>query len=435
MTEFTRFFLALCVAVPMTVAQAQAPRGVRSGDSIAAVVNQELVTSGEVTLRAAQMRASAQRANARVPDDATLRREALDSLIDERVLLTHARDSGTRVDEVELDRAVANVAAQNQMTQAQLVERLRQDGTDLTRFRANLRDQVMIERVREREVQARIKITDAEIDALLNQQRGTTKAAAELNLAQILIPVPEGASAADAAERRTRAERVVARLKAGEDFKAVAREVSEDPNRANGGEIGMRPVDRLPDLFTDAVKDLPVGGFTAEPIRSGAGLHVLKVLDRKAASPFNVVQTHARHILLRPSAQLSQDAVAARLMDFRRQIQGSRRSFESLAREYSEDGSAPAGGDLGWTGPGTFVPEFEQAMNALSVGGISEPVVSRFGVHLIQVVERRQVALEAKAQREQARNALREEKFDDAYTDWLAELRARAYVEIRDAAP
>lgn len=419
--------VALCLAWPPA-----APAQSRGGDAIAAVVNQELVTLGEVAQRVTQVRANAQRANARLPDDATLRREVLDSLIDERVLLTHARESGQRVDEAELDRAVANVAAQNKLTQAQLMQQLQREGIDYNRFRSNLRDQILIERVREREVQDRIRISDAEVDALLAQRRSEVRQAAELNLAQILVAVPEGAAAAEVAARQQRAEQALQRVKAGEDFKQVAREMSEDANRQNGGEIGLRPVDRLPDLFIEAVKDLQAGAVSAAPLRSGAGFHILKVLERKQASPFNVTQTRARHILLRPSEKLSQEAAAARLADFKRQIDAGSRSFESLAREYSEDGSAAGGGDLGWATAGTFVPEFEQAMGGLDIGGVSGPVVSRFGVHLIQVVDRRSVALEPRQLREQARSILREQKFEAAYDEWVRDLRARAYVEMRE---
>ena len=194
----------------------------------------------------------------------------------------------------------------------------------------------------------------------------------------------------------------------------------------------MKAADKLPDLFIEAVKPLQPGEVTPAPLRSGAGFHLLKLIERKQSTGFATTQTRARHILLRPSAQVSQQAATARLSELKRQVESSAKSFEALARENSEDGTAPNGGDLGWTSPGSFVPEFEQAMNALPVGGISAPVVSRFGVHLIQVVDRREVSLDAKQVREQARNALREQKFEDAYTEWATELRARAYIEMRE---
>ncbi|WP_280153157.1 peptidylprolyl isomerase [Piscinibacter sp. XHJ-5] len=425
---------ALCLAAP--AAWAQAAGGTRTAprtaDYIVAVVNQELVTASELEQRLARVRDSATRAGAKLPPPAELRAQVLDALIDERVQITHARENGARVDEAELDRAVANVAVQNQVTMAQLRQRLAADGVDYGRFRNNIRDQIMVERIREREVQGRIRVTDAEIDALLDKQRAQAGAAIEYNIAQILVTVPEGATDTVVAERRARLDAALARVRAGEAFEAVAREVSEDANRAQGGVIGMRPADRLPDVFVAHVRSLKAGEVATTPLRTGAGFHALKVVDRREAGAFSVTQTRARHILLRTSAQLSQDAAIGRLSDFKRQIVARSKTFEQLARENSEDGSAAQGGDLGWAYPGQFVPEFEETMNALPLGGVSDPVVSRFGVHLIQVLERRQVSLDAKQQREQARNVLREQKFEPAYAEWLRDLRARAYIERRE---
>ena len=404
----------------------------QSGDYIVAVVNQELVTAGEVQQRLARIRDEATRSRAPLPPVATLRQQVVDSLIDERVLVTNARDIGVKVDEAEVDRAVANVALQNQLSAAQLRDRLAKEGIVYAKFRDTIRDQMMVERVREREVVGRIRISDAEIDALLAQRREAAGANSEFNVAQILIPVPDGTSIAAAAQRREQALAALVRVRAGEDFATVAREVSEDGNRAQGGEIGLRPADRLPDLFVKAMQGLKPGEIAPELIRSGAGFHVLKLIERKDAGPFTVQQTRARHILLRPSAELSADAATRRLTQFKRDIQAGTRTFEQLARANSEDGSAALGGDLGWTSPGAFVPEFEDAIAALPIGGISDPVTTRFGIHLIQVVERRQVELDVRQQREQARNVLREQKFEGAYAEWLRDLRGRAYIELRE---
>ena len=290
-----------------------------------------------------------------------------------------------------------------------------------------------MERVREREVNGRITVSDAEIDALLDRRRAAAGASAEYNVAQILVGVPDGASIAAVAERQARAEAARARVAAGEAFEQVARELSEDANKAQGGVIGMRPADRLPDVFVEVVRSMKAGEVAPALLRTGAGFHVIKLVERRDAGAFGVQQTHARHVLLRPSAQLPQEAAAQRLQDFKRQILSGAKTFEQVARENSEDASAAAGGDLGWTSPGNFVPEFEEAMNALPLGGISDPVVSRFGLHLIQVLERRQTTLDVKQQREQARNILREQKFDAAFNEWIRDLRARAYVELRDA--
>ncbi len=424
--------LLLAAAAPVAPAQTRAAP-VRTGDYILAVVNQELVTASELQARIERVRADATRQRATLPPEDQLKREVLDALIDERVQLTHARESGTRIDDAELDRAVNNVAVQNQITMPQLRERLRKEGIDYARFRNNVRDQLLTERVREREVQGRIRVTDAEIDALLDERRAAAHATAEYNIAQILVGVPDGASAEETARRRERAEGAKKRIAGGEAFEAVARELSEDANRAAGGVLGLRSAERLPDVFVEVVRNLKVGDVAPELLRTGAGFHLLKLVDKREGDAFRITQTRARHILLRPSAQLSAEAAQRRLAGFRQQIESGRSSFEALARENSEDGSAPQGGDLGWTNPGTFVPEFEEAMNRLAVNGLSDPVVSRFGVHLIQVTERRQVTLDVKQQREQARNVLRERKFDQAYDEWLRELRARAYVEMREA--
>jgi peptidyl-prolyl cis-trans isomerase SurA len=424
--------LALLLGVGTPCASAQVRGETLTGDYIVAVVNQELVTAAEVQLRLARLRESAARSGASIPPPDQLRQQVLDALIEERVQVTYARDSGQRVDDAELDRAVANVAVQNQITMTQLRERLRAEGIDFTRFRNNVRDQMLTERIREREVLGRIRISDAELDAYVEQRRAASAGAAQYNIAQVLVTVPEDAGADVVAQRRARAQSALKRVQDGESFEAVARELSEDGNRAQGGVIGLRPADRLPDLFVDAIRPLPAGAVAPELLRSGAGFHVLKLVEKREGAAFTVQQTRARHILLRPSAQLSQEAAARRLTEFKRQIQSGARSFDLVARDNSEDGSAAQGGDLGWVSPGGFVPEFEEAMNALAVNGLSEPVVSRFGVHLIQVLDRREVTLEPRQIREQARNILREQKFEEAYAEWIRELRARAYVEFRE---
>jgi peptidyl-prolyl cis-trans isomerase SurA len=354
-------------------------------------------------------------------------------LIDERVLVTYARDSGEKVDDAELERAVANVAAQNQISLVELRERLARQGIDFQRFRRNIRDQILVERVREREVAGRIRVTEAEIDAFLEKRRAETGTATTYNIAQILITVPEGASDAVVAERRARAEAAQARVRGGEAFEIVAREVSEDGNRAQGGVIGARPADRLPDVFMEVVRPMTSGEVATQLLRTGAGFHLLKLVEKREAEAFTVQQTRAQHILLRISPQLSAEAASARLRDFKRQIESGSKTFEALARDNSEDGSAAQGGDLGWASPGMFVPEFEETMNRLPIGGLSDPVVSRFGVHLIRVRERRNQTLEPRQQRDQARGVLREQKFDEAFGEWQRELRARAYVEMREA--
>ena len=427
-----KFALWLALGLGSFAGQAQQRSQVLTGDYIVAVVNQELVTAGEVQSRLTRVRENASRSGASLPPADQLRQQVVDLLIEERVQITYARESGQRLDDVELDRAVTNVAVQNQITLGELRERLRKDGIEFARFRNNVRDQILTERVREREVLGRIRISDAELDAYLEQRRAASARGDQFDIAQVLITVPEGASNDVLAQRRERAEAALKRVLSGESFAAVASQMSEDGNRAQGGQIGMRPAERLPDLFVDVVRPLNPGEVSPNLLRSGAGFHVIKLLDKRDGSAFTVQQTRARHILLRPSPQLPQEAAIRRQLDFKRQIVSGSRSFEQLARDNSEDGSAAQGGDLGWVSPGGFVPEFEEAMNGLAPDGLSDPVVSRFGVHLIQVLARREVNLEPKQVREQARNALREQKFDEAYGEWMRELRARAYVEMRE---
>ena len=423
---------ALVLAAALSAGAAPAPAaggGPRPADHIVAVVNQELVTHAEVQQRVAAARAEAERAGARLPPDDELRRKVLDVMIDERAQLTYARDSGLKVEDPELDRAVTSVAVQNRLTVPQLRERLQAEGVDFQRFRANVRDQILLERVREREVQSRIKVSDAEIDALL-AGRSSGVAPPDFNIAQVLVSVPENAGEAEVAERRAIAERALARAKAGEDFAKLVGELS-DGAKDNGGALGLRAADRLPDLFVNAVGSLRAGEVAPQLVKSGAGFHVLKLLERRDGG-LMVTQTHARHILLRTSAQLPQPAAIARLAEMKQRIASGQATFAQLARDNSEDGSAAQGGDLGWASPGQFVPEFEEAMRKLEPEQVSDPVVSRFGVHLIQVVERRQQPVDRKQQREIARNVLRERKFDAAYQEWAREIRARAYVEMRE---
>ena len=428
--------VTLALALGGLPAAAQSTAGateLRPGDYIVAIVNSELVTAGEVQLRLQRVQQEAARNRSRLPPEDELRRQIIEGLVNERVQVTYARESGVRVDNADIDRAVANIAAQNQMTVPQLRERLRAEGMDYARFRDGLRDQIILERLREHEVTGRIQVTDLEIDNFLDRERAKAGVSAQYNIAQILIAVPESASESEVAARRTRAESALARVQGGEAFVQVARAMSDDPNRANGGELGMRPADRLPDTFVAAVRPLAPGEVSPTLLRSGAGFHVIKLVGKQEAGAFSITQTRARHILLRASPQVSQAAAMTRLAELKRQIQAGTISFEQAARDNSEDGSAAQGGDLGWVSPGAFVPEFEAAMNPLPIGGMSDPFVSRFGAHIVQVTDRRSATLDVKQQREQARDALRAQRFDEAYKDWERELRARAYVEMREA--
>ena len=412
-----------------------APAGVRAADHIVVVVNSEPITANEVRQRAAMVAQQLARQGSGSGNAAAIEREALEQLIVERTQLQRAKEIGLKVDDPTLRQAEQSVAEQNGLTLAQLHERLRQQGTSPELFRERLRQDILLQRVREREVEGALRITDRDLDDHLLEMRGQASAApAEINLGHILVRVPENAEPAVVAERLSRALRASERARTG-DFAAAAREFSDAPDASTGGEMGLRTAERYPALFVEAAQPLKVGEV-AGPLRSGAGFHILKLIDRKQASAADTVtQTRARHILLRPGPQTSQQDLLDRARTLRQQATASQADFAALARAHSMDGSAREGGDLGWAVPGMFVPEFENAMNALQPGEISQPVPSRFGVHLIQVVERRQVKPSLAEQRNMVRSEVREKKLEQAYATWARELRDRAYVEVREPRP
>ena len=409
------------------------PSAQRSADFIVAIVNSEPITNNDV--RNGLLRAEQQltQSGGAMPSRPELTQLVLERLVTDKAQLQEARQSGLRIDDSSIDNAVQSVAQQNQLSLDDLKKRLSNDGVTFAKFRSNIRDEILVGRFRQREVDARVKISDVDIDQFLREQEGVDDLALiDLNLAQILVAVPENATPAQVAALQAKAQQAAERARAGTDFVQLVNEFSEPAARAAGGQLGLRSAERYPTLFVDATKSLRTGGI-AGPVRSGAGFHVLKVVERRQSGMpgISVTQTRARHILLRPSPQLNDAAATQKLLDIRKRIEGGQ-DFAALAKTSSDDGSAANGGDLGWTNPGAFVPEFEQVMNSLAAGQISQPLVSRFGVHLIQVMERREAQLSTREQRELARAALRDKKQEDAYVIWAQEIRGRAYVEFRE---
>lgn len=412
-----------------------APAAQGQADYIVAVVNTEPITNHELRARVARVQRQLAQQGGNQPAREALASQVLEQLIIEKAQLQLARESGLRIDEAAIDEAEQSVATQNQIDRAELRRRLAQDGVPLAQFREELRNQLLLMRLREREVEGRVRVSEAELDQFIRSQAGSAPSAQpELNLAMVLVAVPENSTPAQVEALRLRAQGVADRARAGADFAALVREYSDAKDRGEGGQLGLRSADRLPPLFVEATQALRPGEITG-PLRSGAGFHVLKLIDKRQASQtaMSVTQTRARHILLRPGASLSESAARARLADYKRRIEARQADFAALAREHSQDGSAREGGELGWAGPGQFVPEFEEVMDKLAPGQLSEPLVSRFGVHLIEVLERRETQLGPREQRELARRMLREKKLDEAYANWLQELRARAYVEFRES--
>lgn len=415
--------------------RAVVPTGPQTADYIVALVNSEPVTNHEVRQRMLRAEQQLTQQGAAMPPRSELVRQVLEQLVGERAQLQHAAELGLRVDAATLLQAEQSIADQNQLSLEEFRRRMAAQGMDITRLRSDLSNQILLQRVREREIESRVSVTEADIDAYIQEkQANIDPSQLGLNLAHVLVLVPEGATEERVRELQARAQAVADRARTGYDFAALAREYSDAPERANGGAFGMRAADRLPALFVEAVQSVPTGGIVG-PFRSPAGFHVLKVLEKNQAGlpDMVVTQTRARHILLRITPQLSQEAAVARLSQFREQVIGGQTSFPALAREHSQDGSARQGGDLGWASPGQFVPEFEEAMNALRPGEISQPLVSRFGVHLIRVDERRDNTLSTREQRDVVRGLVREQKAGDALQSWAQDVRSRAFVEYREA--
>jgi len=426
----------LSVPAPAAPAAARAPQ--RQADFIVVVVNSEPITNSDVRTKLLRTEQQMQQQGLPLPPRRELVAQLIERMISDKAQLQAARESGLKMDDVTVDNAVQTVARQNQLTTEQLRGRLKADGIDFDQFRSEIRDELLISRLRQREVESRVTVSELEIDEFLRNQQARPGAASAapvaLNLAEILVAVPENATPEQVAGLQARAQQVLERARAGEDFAALANEFSAGASRASGGLMGLRSADRYPPLFVEATQKLRAGGL-AGPVRSGAGFHILKVVEkRQGGLPDAVItQTHARHILLRLSPQLTEAAAIEKLAGFKKRIDAGQADFAALAREHSQDGSAKEGGDLGWVNPGVFVPEFEKAMNALGPNQVSDPLVSRFGVHLVQVLERREAPISAREQREMVRAQLREKKQNEAYTRWAEDIRGRAYVEFREA--
>jgi len=426
---------ALLSALPLWAQGLKTDSPSTAVDYIAAVVNSEPVTDSEVRARMARVLQQIKQQGNATPPATEIRKQVLERLISEKAQLQEAKENGIKIEDGAITQAEENVARQNRMTLTEFRERLRQEGLSTSQLRADLRDQLMMTRLREREVEPRVKITDWDIDNFLKeQQRQASVGPLELNLGQILVVVPESANAEEVTRLEAKAKQLVEKVKAGGDLEALAQQANTASDKVLGGVMGLRSSERYPELFVTSVRPLSVGGV-AGPVRSGAGFHILKLIEKQDPNglPETVTQSHARHILLRTSAKLSEADAINQLNDFRRRLNAQQTNFADLAKEFSQDGSAPSGGDLGWANPGQFVPEFEEAMNALAPNDISRPTVTRFGVHLIQLIERREAPLSERDRREIARYALKEKKTAELYTTYLQDLRDRAYVELRDA--
>ncbi|MES2771580.1 MAG: peptidylprolyl isomerase [Pseudomonadota bacterium] len=398
-------------------------------DRIVAVVNDEVITAYELQTRIESAVSQLQRQGTPLPAPEVLEQQMLERLIVDKIQLQYAVETGLRIDEAQLDQTLLRIAASNKMSLAVFRSALERDGVAFAKFRQEIRDEMTIARVREREVENKIVISEGEIDQYLSRE-STQQGNESYLAAHILLRAPEAASPEQIQKLKSKAEGIMARLQRGEDFAQMAAAYSDAADGLQGGSLGWRSAERLPSIFAAAISVLKAGEI-APILRSSNGFHIVKLLDKQGgAIAASVQQTHARHILIKTNEVVAESEARHKLLVLRERLANGE-SFAQLARLFSQDGSAAKGGDLGWVYPGDTVPEFERAMDALQPGEVSQPIQSPFGFHLIEVLERRVQDVSSERQRALARQSLRERKLDEAYQDWLRQLRDRAYVENR----
>lgn len=426
----TRHLLVLLAPLLVAAAAPAAPRSVEL-DRIVAVVNSEAITLFELRSRLTMVERQLRGQNVQLPPRDVMEKQLLERLIVDRAQMQFARDAGMDVPDDELDAALRRIAESNRLSLPEFKEALERDGLAWRKFREEIRQEITISRLREREVENRIVISEGEIDNYLETAGQPGQNAEIVQLAHIVVRVPEQASARQLAELRARAEQAWTQLQKGEDFARVAASFSDAPDGLSGGVMEPRPADRLPTLYVEAARKLKLGE-TSDILKSSAGFHIIRVVNRRggALRTQALKQTHARHILVKVN-EVIPDAEARRRLVVLKERLDNGADFAELARQHSSDLSGAKGGDLGWLYQGDTVPDFEKAMDALKLNEISPPVRSPFGWHLIQVLERRTEDASKDRQRQMARQALRERKADEAYQDWLRQLRDRAYVEYR----
>ena len=426
---FRGMLLAACL-VGLATAQPRPARQPAAIDRIVAVVNDEVITQHELRARLDSALGQLQRQGMSSPPRNVLEKQVLERLVMDKVQLQQARDMGLRIDDAQLEQALQRIAAGNNLSLAQFRAVLEKDGIAFASFREEIRAEITIARLREREVESKIFISDGEVDNYLasaSVQGGTEE---EYQLAHILLRAPESASPEQIQKLRAKAEQMLDRSSKGEDFAQLAAAYSDAPDGMKGGNLGWRSLDRLPTMFAEAILKLKVGEVSPV-LRSSNGFHLIKLLAKRGGIAAQAVeQTHARHILIKVNEVVSESEARHKLESLHARIKHGA-SFAELARLFSQDGSASKGGDLGWIYPGDTVPEFERAMNLLAPGELSQPVQSPFGFHLIEVLDRRIQDVSSERRRAAARQTLRERKLDEAYQDWLRQARDRAYVEIR----
>ncbi|MBE9610572.1 peptidylprolyl isomerase [Chitinilyticum piscinae] len=419
MKPFTPLLLAAVLCSPFSQA------AIATVDRVVAVVNRNAITQQELDQRIDEIRASLKQKNAELPPAAMLQERVLENLILEQVQLQRAQTIGLRIDDAFLENGLNRLAAQNNASLAEFRSRVEASGLDWKQFRESVRQQMLLGRLREKEVDSQVQVSDAELDDYL--KLAADKAPVEFNLSQIYVPVPDNASPEQIQAARVKINDARKDLLAGRDFATVAATYSASGEMAKAGNLGWRSSASLPAPFVNLLNQTESGGIT-DVVRTPGGFHVFKLNEKRTQSEKVVVkQTHVRHILIRPNELVSENDALRKLTQLRTRIQQGEK-FTELAKIYSEDGSASKGGDLGWISPGETVPQFEEAMNALAIGELSKPVRSPFGLHLILVEERRDQDITKDRERAKLRMEIRQRKAEEQYEDWLRQLRDRAYV-------
>jgi len=418
----------LLLAAPLGAAA----QDVKLVDRIVAIVNKEVITYSELNKAVASAERELRRQGAQPPANEILERQMLERLILDKAQLQMAKETGIRVDDLQVDRTVERVAEQNKMTLSQFRTALQGDGVPFDAFREDVREQIILTRLREREVDDKLQVSDSEVDQFLASRGEQDAARVEYNLAHILVRVPDQASPDQVEAARAKADKARSEAQASPDFARIAATYSDAPDALQGGALGWRTQDRVPELFANELLKMKPGAVSPV-LRSPAGFHIIKLIDERGtqSDAVPVVQTRLRHILVRTSDTVSESEARRRLLDLRARIVNDGADFAELARVHSEDSSAARGGELDWLYPGDTVPDFERAYEGLKIGEVSQPVRTPFGYHLIQVLERRSATVSAERTRLQARQALRQRKSEEAYEEWLRQLRDQTYVEVK----
>ncbi|MDN5501496.1 MAG: peptidylprolyl isomerase SurA [Shewanella sp.] len=399
-------------------------------DRVAVQINDGIVLESEITNMIDTVKANAKAANQSLPSDSALRTQVIERLILTRLQLQMADRIGLHIGDLQLDQAIENIAREQKMTVAQMQQKIESEGLSFGQYREQLREEITLGEIQRIQVQRRIQVSPQEITGLVKLIQEQGMKGVEYQIGHILIDVPNNPTSEQLEASSKRANAVLERLKSGEDFRRTAIASSSGPKALEGGIWDYMNINEMPTLFAEVINGAKKGDIIG-PIKSGAGFHIIKIMDARGLQTKEIEEVRARHILLKPSPILSEDRAKAMLEQFLKQIRSGEAKFEDLARQYSEDpGSATKGGELGWAEPGIYVPEFAQTLNSLSPDQISEPFRTTHGWHITQLEERRKTDATDQFNTNRAHQLIFRRKFNEELQNWLDEMRADAYIEV-----